>query len=202
MLGLVGTATTSKALGRLQSRGSLRASLTTFAAVLASPGEQSSPELAAHGAANAGLPGAGLALSVHQAAGGSTGCPWWTERASGARRCPDPASTVGSNATEARSAGRGAPSAARAFEGTISSHYSPPRTVPYARALSRFAESASPFQSVRILLVDPAETDRLTGAYLNTAFQTELRRQSAGSAGPGLRRPPSVTSHRTPRPNR
>ena len=41
------------------------------------------------------VPEAGLALSVHQDAGWSTGCPWWTERASGARRCPDPASREG-----------------------------------------------------------------------------------------------------------
>jgi hypothetical protein len=31
------------------------------------------------------VPEAGLALSVHQDAGWFTGCPWWTEKASGTR---------------------------------------------------------------------------------------------------------------------
>ena len=41
------------------------------------------------------LSGAGLALSLRQAIDFLTGCPWRTERASGARRCPDLASREG-----------------------------------------------------------------------------------------------------------
>ena len=41
--------------------------------------------------------------------------------------------------------------------------------LPAVLVSSRFAESASPFQSARIRLVGPAETDRLAHAYLNTA---------------------------------
>ena len=37
---------------------------------------------------------------------GSTGCPWWTERASGGRRCPDDVSTAANVVSEARSESR------------------------------------------------------------------------------------------------
>ena len=87
---------TPKALGRLRSRGSLRSSLRCGAYVVV-------------------LPGPGLALSVRQDTGFPAGSPWWTERASGGRRCPDDASTAANVVSEAHSESR-RPSAVRAFE--------------------------------------------------------------------------------------
>ena len=101
------------------------------------------------------LPGPGLALSVHQDTGWSTGGPWRTERASGARWCPDDgepnevrrtsdddrreSSGTSTRAVRARAASRGAPSAARAFEGRTSSQQSLSRTVLYAPCTDRFS---------------------------------------------------------------
>ena len=102
---------TSKALGRLRSRGSRLASLTVrlFEAPRsarrlatarcarslcsrACPGRL--PSVAVRRSPHsvrltvAVLPGPDLALSVRQGADWSTGCPWRTERASGARGAP------------------------------------------------------------------------------------------------------------------
>ena len=84
------------------------------------------------------LPGPGLALSIHQEIGFPAGCPWRTERASGARRPPGDASTEGTERPK-RAASRGAPSAARAFEVYTSSQTFTHAFVPYTPCTDRFS---------------------------------------------------------------
>ena len=149
------TRNTSKALGRVRSRDSLRSSLRCGACV-------------------AVLPGPGLALSVHQATGFPACCPWWTERASGGRRCPDDASTAANVVSEARSESR-RPERREGFR----EHYFRPLSATTNRSIRTCIVQVRRERLALSVHQDsvgyPAETDRLTGAYLNTAFQTELR---------------------------